>query len=487
MRMAVVGAGYVGLVTGACFANSGNEVVFVDVDRDRVDLLRSGGCPIYEPGLAEMLTRNAQAGRAVYTTDATGAYRAAEIIFICVGTPQGDDGAADLSAVFACADAIAGALASESPTLPAKIVVVKSTVPVGTTQEVAERIAAGVAALGGGRRFIIANNPEFLREGVAIDDFLRPDRVVVGVEDASAGGVMRAIYEPFTSHGGAGVLIFDVRSSEMVKYASNAMLATKISFINEMASLCSAYGADIEEVRRGMCADERIGPHFFFPGLGFGGSCFPKDVQACLSMGRRAGVATDVLAGVDSVNRRARAEFVERIAARFAAEGGLDGRRLAVWGVAFKPNTDDIREAPALDVIRGLAERGAKVRAYDPEAMDNAVRVLGGVFEPIADPYEAATGADALVICTEWDEFRSPDFDRMRAVLARPIVFDGRNIYRPDRLAAAGFEHHSIGRIGGFPGDFDGDAEVGDAEVFDSAGRAAVPAGVGDAVGRSTK
>lgn len=469
MRMAVVGAGYVGLVTGACFANSGNEVVFVDVDRDRVDLLRSGGCPIYEPGLAEMLARNAHAGRAVFTTDAAGAHRAAEIIFICVGTPQDTDGAADLSAVFACADSIAAALASQSATLPPKIVVVKSTVPVGTTHDVAERIRAGVEARGGGRRFVIANNPEFLREGVAIDDFLRPDRVIVGVEDESVGGVMRAIYEPFTRHGGAGVLVFDVRSSEMVKYASNAMLATKISFINEMAALCAAYGADVDEVRRGMCADERIGPHFFFPGLGFGGSCFPKDVQACLAMGRRAGVATDVLAGVDSVNRRARAEFVERIEARFAGDGGLDGRRLAVWGVAFKPNTDDIREAPALDVIRGLASRGAKIRAYDPEAMDNALRLLGGVFEPASDPYEAATGADALVICTEWDEFRSPDFDRLRALLARPIVFDGRNIYRPDRLRSAGFEHHSIGRASE-PCDFGG----GDAEAFDGVGAAAI-------------
>ncbi|RMH27085.1 MAG: UDP-glucose/GDP-mannose dehydrogenase family protein [Planctomycetota bacterium] len=442
MRIAVVGAGYVGLVTGACFASSGRDVVFVDVDEGRLEKIRRGESPIYEPGLSEMLRRNLDAGRVSATSDATRAYREADAIFLCVGTPTGADGDAELGAVFACADQIAEALRERDAGAAPPLVVVKSTVPVGTTHAIGRRLSER----SGGAAFRLANNPEFLREGSAIGDFLRPDRVIVGVEDEDAGALLRDLYEPFTRHGGAGVMALDIRSSEMVKYASNAMLATKISFINEIAGLCEAYGADVEAVRRGMCADERIGPHFLFPGLGYGGSCFPKDVRACLEMGRRAGVATELLAGVDAVNRRQRARFAERVAARFEREGGLAGRRLAVWGVSFKPNTDDIREAPAVDIIRALAERGAGVTYFDPEAEANARGALGDVADAAPDPYLAAVGADALLLCTEWDEFTSPDFDRLRRAMARPIIFDGRNVMSREHALAAGFELYSVGR-----------------------------------------
>lgn len=441
MRMAVVGAGYVGLVTGACFANTGHDVTFVDIDESRVDLLRRGGCPIFEPGLQELMVRNVDAGRIHFTTDADAAYRSAQIIFICVGTPTGDDGDPDLSAVWGCADQIADAIRAQGHAESPKIIVVKSTVPVGTTHAVAERIRATV----GNKPFHIANNPEFLKEGAAISDFVRPDRVVVGVEDEVVGEVMRDIYDPFVRQGNP-IHVMDVRSSEMVKYASNAMLATKISFINEMANLCAALGADIDEVRRGMCADKRIGNQFLFPGLGFGGSCFPKDVLACLAMGRRSGVLTEVLAGVHAVNQRQREAFLQRIVDRFGDEGGLEGRCIAVWGVAFKPSTDDIREAPAVRVIRGLADAGAAVRMYDPEALDNASRELRGVATPIPNPYDAAQDADALVVCTDWDEFKAPDFERLKASMRRPLIFDGRNLYRPASMRRLGIEHHSIGR-----------------------------------------
>ncbi len=449
MRMAVVGAGYVGLVTGACFANTGHDVTFVDIDEDRVDFLRRGGCPIYEPGLQELMARNVEAGRIRFTTDAMAAYQNAQVIFICVGTPTGDDGEPDLGAVWASADQVAEAIAEGARTGATsgatsgapKIVVVKSTVPVGTTHNVAERIRARA----GKTPFHIANNPEFLKEGAAINDFLRPDRVVVGVEDDVAGEVMRDIYDPFVRQGNP-IHVMDVRSSEMVKYASNAMLATKISFINEMANLCAALGADIDEVRRGMCADKRIGNQFLFPGLGFGGSCFPKDVLACMAMGRQAGIAMDVIAGVHTVNQRQRVEFLDRILNRFDSEGGLSGKTIAVWGVAFKPSTDDIREAPAISIIRGLAAAGAHVRIYDPEALENAQNELGDFAVPCDDPYEAAADAEALVVCTDWDEFKSPDFERLRDAMARPIIFDGRNLYRLSTMRRLGFEHHSIGR-----------------------------------------
>lgn len=441
MRMAVVGAGYVGLVTGACFANAGHDVVFVDIDESRVDLLRKGGCPIFEPGLQEMMARNADAGRITYTTDAKAAYEAASIIFICVGTPTGDDGDPDLRAIWSCADDIADAIREKNESERRTIVVVKSTVPVGVTHEVGERIRERA----GHDRFHIANNPEFLKEGAALNDFLRPDRVVVGVEDEETGDVMREIYEPFVRQGNP-IHVMDVRSSEMVKYASNAMLATKISFINEMASLCSALGADIDEVRRGMCADKRIGNQFLFPGLGFGGSCFPKDVLACMAMGRKTGVATDVMNGVHDVNQRQRESFLQRILDRFAVDGGVHGRTIAIWGVAFKPSTDDIREAPAISIIRGLADAGATIRMYDPEALENAQSELGDLAEAANSAYEAVQGADALVVCTDWDEFKAPDFEHLREAMAKPLVFDGRNLYRPQSMAKLGFEHHSVGR-----------------------------------------
>ncbi len=297
----------------------------------------------------------------------------------------------------------------------------------------------------GEKPFYIANNPEFLKEGAALNDFLRPDRVVVGAESEYVATMMQEVYEPFVRQGNP-IHIMDIRSSEMVKYASNAMLATKISFINEIASLCEALGADIDEVRRGMCSDKRIGSQFLFPGLGYGGSCFPKDVLACVAMGKRTGQPTDVLAGVHEVNQRQRRAFFNRIAARFETQGGLAGKTIAIWGVAFKPETDDIREAPAISIIKDLARAGARVRMHDPEAIPNAVAELGKIAEPVTDMYETAQGADALVVCTDWDEFKSPDFDRLRGSLAQPIIFDGRNLYRPDAMERRGFEHHSIGR-----------------------------------------
>ena len=464
MRITVVGAGYVGLVTGACFANSGLSVTFVDVDPERIDQLKSGGCPIYEPGLKEMMVRNADAGRISYTTDGESAYRDANVIFICVGTPSGDDGEANLSAVWSCADAISKAIASKSDARTGAqkrtFVVVKSTVPVGTTHVVSERLTQRVDR----RCFEIANNPEFLKEGAAIDDFLRPDRVVIGVEDEAAGEAMRRLYEPFVRQGNP-IHVMDIRSSEMVKYASNAMLATKISFINEIASLCQSFGADIDEVRRGMCADQRIGNQFLFPGLGFGGSCFPKDVLACLAMGRLSATPMDLLAGVHAVNQRQRLAFFERIKTRFDEIGGLKGKTIAVWGVAFKPSTDDIREAPAISIIRSLAAAGARVRMYDAQALSNATRELGDLAQPVADAYDAAIDADALVVCTDWDEFKSPDFDRLGSLMKTKLVFDGRNLYKPKTMHNLGFEHHSIGRPSVSPSDRGGAASQSPAVV----------------------
>lgn len=438
MRLTMVGTGYVGLVTGTCFANTGNKVTCLDVDAGKIERLNRGEVPIYEPGLDELIQRNVASGRLSFTTDAERAYAGAEVIFICVGTPSDAQGKADLKFVRSAAEAIAGAIESLGPDQRPKTVVVKSTVPVGTTFMVRDLIRGKTR-----HPFHVANNPEFLKEGDAISDFNKPDRVVCGVESAEVGEMMKDLYDPFVRQGNP-IFIMDVLSSEMVKYASNAMLATKISFINEIASLCDAYGANINRVREGMCSDSRIGNQFLYPGLGYGGSCFPKDTLACVSMGKQAGVPTRLLQAVHDVNQEQRALFFRKISEEF--KGDLAGKTFAFWGLAFKPRTDDIREAPAITLINWVAEKGGKVRAFDRVAAANTKRELGSKVEIADDMYACLDGADALVICTDWDEFKNPDWDAMRAALRRPLIFDGRNLYRRPHLAELGFTYISIGR-----------------------------------------
>ncbi|MFZ4466284.1 MAG: UDP-glucose dehydrogenase family protein [Phycisphaerales bacterium] len=440
MKLTMVGTGYVGLVTGACFAETGNHVTCLDVDARKIETLRRGESPIYEPGLTEMLQSNIRSGRIRFTLDKLEAYRDAEAIFICVGTPSDEDGSADLQYVLAVARDIGEALERIGPGGKPKVVVVKSTVPVGTSHAVRDAIRAITKV-----PFHIADNPEFLKEGDAINDFMKPDRIVCGVDSPEAAEVMRALYEPFVRNGNP-IYLMDVRSAEMVKYASNAMLAAKISFINEIANLCERMGADVVSVREGMCADRRIGNQFLYPGLGYGGSCFPKDTQAVVGMGRAAGLDCKLNAAVHAVNQDQRAHFWAKVDARFGGAAGLKGTTLAFWGVAFKPRTDDIREAPAIALMQRAKAAGARVVAYDPVAMDNLAKEHPGLAERAADMYAALGGADALVICTEWNEFRSPDFAEIRARLKAPLVFDGRNLFRPEQMAREGFEYHSVGR-----------------------------------------
>ncbi len=437
MRLTVVGTGYVGLVSGTCLANTGNQVVCLDIDEAKIEGLRQGVSPIYEPGLDELVLRNVQKGRLHFSTDKAGSYADAEAIFICVGTPSDEDGTADLRFVLQVARDIGAAIEAGSYPAPGPLVIVKSTVPVGTNVAVADAIAAVTD-----KPFRMASNPEFLKEGDAITDFNKPDRVVVGVADAVSAEQMRDLYAPYVRQGNP-VQIMDIPSAEMVKYASNAMLATKISFINEMANLCEAFGADIDEVRRGMCADKRIGPHFLYPGLGYGGSCFPKDVQAVIGMGLHKGLPTQLMTAVHSVNQHQRQAFIRKIE---RVLGSLKGTRVAVWGIAFKPGTDDIREAPSLTIIDWLLAQGAQVVAYDPVAEETATAYFEGRVELVSDPMDALDGAGALIIHTEWSEFRHPDFSEMKRRLATPVVFDGRNIYRPEQMAKHGFRYFSVGR-----------------------------------------
>ena len=441
MRLTMVGTGYVGLVTGVCLSEVGNDVICFDVDKRKIDTLLKGGCPIYEPGLTEMMTHNVQAGRLRFTTDPALAYRDAEMVFICVGTPTGENGDTDMKYVWAAADDIGRVIKSLGAGAPPKVVVVKSTVPVGTTHGVRERIRAIVGDL----PFSVADNPEFLKEGAAINDFMKPDRVVVGVDDARTGDLMRELYDPFVRQGHP-VYVMDVLSAEMVKYASNNFLATKISFINEMANLCEAFGADIARVREGMCADKRIGNQFLYPGLGYGGSCFPKDTLACIMMGRQREVPTQLSQAVHDVNQRQRQRFWSKIEKHFKPQGGLAGKTLAFWGMAFKPQTDDIREAPAVDLMKWARAAGAKVRAFDPVAAENVERENPGQFEISDGMYETVRGAHALVISTDWNEFKAPDFDKLKAIMASPVIFDGRNLYKPETMEREGFVYHSVGR-----------------------------------------
>ncbi|MCX5659915.1 MAG: UDP-glucose/GDP-mannose dehydrogenase family protein [Planctomycetota bacterium] len=441
MRLTMVGTGYVGLVTGTCLANTGNDVTCLDIDQKKIEKLNRGESPIYEPGLDELIRRNVKASRLKFTTDKLAAYRRAEIIFICVGTPSDEMGRADLKYVLAAARDIGEAIESD-PTpeaeRKAKIIVVKSTVPVGTNAKVKKEIAGKTK-----KPFTMASNPEFLKEGAAINDFNKPDRVVVGCSDKATGDRMRDLYEPFVRNGNP-IFVMDIPSAEMVKYAANAMLATKISFINEIANLCEAYGADIDEVRRGMCSDKRIGNQFLYPGLGYGGSCFPKDVLACISMGDEKKSPTALLAAVHEVNQNQRIAFLAKIDRQLGKD--LKGRRIAVWGIAFKPGTDDIREAPSITLMQNLLARGAKVVAFDPVAHETCQHVLGDKIEYAPDPLATLDKADALVICTDWDEFRHPDFDEMKRRMSAALIFDGRNLYRTEVMREHGFTYHSVGR-----------------------------------------
>lgn len=441
MRLTMVGTGYVGLVTGVCFANTGNDVVCYDVDQRKIDVLNKGGCPIYEPGLTEMMEKNVEAARLIFTTDAAKAYRDAEMVFICVGTPTGANGDTDMKYVWAAADDIGRVIKAAGPGAEPKVVVVKSTVPVGTTHAVRERIKKVVGNL----PFSVADNPEFLKEGAAINDFMKPDRVVVGVDDERTGMLMRELYEPFVRQGHP-IYVMDVLSAEMVKYASNNFLATKISFINEMANLCEAYGADIARVREGMCADKRIGNQFLYPGLGYGGSCFPKDTLACIMMGRQRDIPTQLSQAVHDVNQRQRKRFFDKIERHFAREGGLSGKTIAFWGMAFKPNTDDIREAPAVDMMKWARQKGATVRAFDPVAAENVEKENPGQFQISDGLYETCRGAHALVISTDWDEYKQPDFAKLKAIMASSVIFDGRNLYKLEQMERAGFAYYSVGR-----------------------------------------
>jgi UDPglucose 6-dehydrogenase len=433
MRIAVVGTGYVGLVTGTCLAESGHRVTCVDTDERKIAMLRAGGIPIYEPGLEELVKRNVRDGRLDFTTSTADAVKDVEVAFIAVGTPPGETGEADLSYVLAAAEQIGRHIGSYT------VIVNKSTVPVGSADLVATTVGRVAKA-----PFDVVSNPEFLKEGAAIDDFMRPDRIVVGVTSERARGVMAELYAPFvrTEH---PILFMDPRSSELTKYAANSMLATRISFMNDIAGLCERLGADVDHVRRGMGSDRRIGYPFLFPGAGFGGSCFPKDVRALMSMARGTGLDFDLLRSVERVNERQKRTLVEKAVKHF---GSLHGLVIAVWGLAFKPKTDDMREAPAVTVIEGLIGHGAKVRAHDPVATEVAARIFGGRVELASDPYAAAAGADALLLVTEWNEFRQPDFDLLKRTMRQPVLFDGRNVWDPRKVRGLGFTYHGIGRAG---------------------------------------
>ena len=442
MRLTMVGTGYVGLVTGACLANTGNTVTCLDVDPKKIETLKRGGCPIFEPGLEEILEHNIKAGRLLFTLNKDEAYEKAQMIFICVGTPSDEQGHADLKYVMSAADDIAAVLKRLGPKQTPKVIVCKSTVPVGTTFKVRDRIRA---AVGPEIPFDVADNPEFLKEGSAINDFLKPDRVVVGVENDRVGQAFRDLYDPFVRNGHP-IIVMDVLSAEMVKYASNNFLATKISFINEMAMLCEVYGADIGRVREGMIADRRIGSEFLYPGLGYGGSCFPKDTLACVMMGDSTGHPMLLSKAVHEVNQRQRDRFFSRIENHYRSQGGLDGKTLAFWGLAFKPRTDDVREAPALTLVRKALKAGAKVRGFDPVAGANAREEVGPGLDLCEDLYETCKGADGLVVCTDWDDFKSPDFAVLGSLLKQKVIFDGRNLYRRQLLADNGFSYYSVGR-----------------------------------------
>ena len=439
MKITMIGTGYVGLVTGACLAEVGNDVLCLDVDARKIETLVTGGVPIHEPGLEPMIRRNMAAGRLRFTTDVDAAVGHAAMQFIAVGTPPDEDGSADMQYVLQAARNIGRRMTQWT------LVVNKSTVPVGTADRVRATIAEELSARGVDIPYAVASNPEFLKEGAAVDDFMKPDRVVIGADNERAITILRNVYAPFQRNR-ERLLVMDVRSAELTKYAANAMLATRISFMNELANLAERLGADIESVRQGIGSDPRIGWHFLYPGVGYGGSCFPKDVKALQFTAQHAGTPLKVLGAVEAANETQKKVLVDKIVARFGSD--LSRRRFALWGLAFKANTDDMREAPSRVIIDALLQRGASICAYDPVAMDEAKRVLGDVprLTFAANPLAACEAADALVVVTEWKEFRSPDFDAVKRHLKQPIIFDGRNLYEPDVVRSAGFEHMSIGR-----------------------------------------
>jgi len=440
MNIAIIGTGYVGLVSGTCFSEMGNQVTCVDIDEEKVEMLREGELPIYEPDLEHYFARNRKEDRLHFTTELGEAVADAEVIFMALPTPPGEDGSADLSYVMDAAGDVADRLAAEDDGAY-RVIVNKSTVPVGTADRV--RGVVEERGLRPGEDFDVVSNPEFLREGAAVDDFMKPDRVVIGTSSDKAADIMTRLYEPFVRQGNP-ILVVDERSAEMIKYTANSLLATRISFMNEVANMCERVGANVDKVRLGISKDHRIGRHFLYAGIGFGGSCFPKDVQALHRKGQEHDYDFKILDSVLEVNDQQRELLVHRLEDYF--DGELEGKTIAMWGLSFKPNTDDVREAPSHIIIQGLRERGAEVAAFDPEAIETTRRVFGDTIDYGDNMYEVLDDADALVICTEWHEFRRPDLGDVRTRLARPLIFDGRNLYEPERMAEMGFDYYSIGR-----------------------------------------
>ena len=442
MKVCIIGSGYVGLVAGTCFAESGNDVICVDVNAEKVEALNRGIIPIYEPGLKELVLRNSAEGRLSFTTDLASAIKASLINFIAVGTPPGEDGSADLQHVLEVARTIGREMESF------KIIVDKSTVPVGTADKVRAAVMEVHAERGVSIEFDVVSNPEFLKEGAAIDDFMKPDRVVIGTDNVRTAEIMKELYSPFMRKSNR-LITMDIRSAEMTKYAANAMLATKISFMNQIANLCECMGADVAAVREGIGSDSRIGHDFLFPGVGYGGSCFPKDVKALVKSAEECAYDFVLLKAVETVNDRQKLVLTEKITARLGENSlakPLAGRIFALWGLSFKPRTDDMREAPSVVIINRLLELGAEVRAHDPEAIREATRIFGDRITYSSNQYDILEGADALAIITEWSEYRNPDFERIKTLLRQPLIFDGRNLYEPRRMHAAGIEYFSIGR-----------------------------------------
>lgn len=450
MNICVIGTGYVGLVAGAGFAESGNDVICVDIDANKIDMLNKGDIPIYEPGLEDLIKRNEEDGRIRFTTDLHMGVRESLICLIAVGTPPGEDGSADLNHVLEAARGIGRTMDGY------RIIVDKSTVPVGTADKVRNAIRGELEARGVDYEFDVVSNPEFLKEGAAIEDFMKPDRVVIGADSGKAAEIMQELYAPFLRTN-KPIIVMDVKSAEMTKYAANAMLATKISFINEIANLCERVGADVSSVRKGIGSDSRIGYEFLFPGVGYGGSCFPKDVKAIIKTGIDCGYDMKILKAVEAVNARQKELLVEKILRHFGKGGvtpspqltdkPLDGKTIGVWGLSFKPKTDDMREAPSITVINRLLEAGAKIKAHDPEAMNEARKVFGDRIVYVKDNYEVVRDADALAVITEWNEFRRPNFPKMKSLMRTPVIFDGRNLYEPKEMKEYGFTYYGIGRI----------------------------------------
>jgi len=432
MNIAVIGTGYVGLVAGSCFAESGNDVWCVDNDTAKIENLNRGVIPIYEPGLPEIIERNVREERLTFTTDFDGAIKKSFVIFVAVGTPPLPNGGADLRAIFDVATSIGRAMDRY------KVIVVKSTVPVGTNENIREILKKET-----NHPFDLLSNPEFLKQGAAVEDFMKPDRIIVGADDVRPAEILRDLYAPFVRTG-SPVLIVDTRTAEMLKYAANAFLAARISFMNEIANLCERVGANVDMIRKGLASDSRIGPAFLFPGVGYGGSCFPKDIRALIDTGRQVQYDMNILEAVDSVNRGQPLRFIEKIRNHF--KGNLRDRHFGVWGLSFKPRTNDMRDAPAITIIENLLSDGASIVAYDPEAIDEAKKIFGTRIQLASSNYGCVEGADALLIVTEWQAFRNPNFERMKTMMRQPVIFDGRNIYEPAQLRQLGFTYYSVGR-----------------------------------------